>query len=110
MKTLKIIGIAILVIGVMLALSFGFGIWDAFMTRTVGKEKQDAKREVYESSQSQVEGKRQEAVKYYSEWLDCESIEDKEAIENLVQMSFSNFDESLLNEPQLQQFIINCKY
>jgi len=110
MKTINIVLLSIAGIIVLLALSFGFGMWDIFMIKTVGKEKQNAKREVYETSQSYVEGKRQEAVKQYSEWINAETPEDKEAIENIVRLSFSNFDETLLQEPQLQNWIKQCKY
>jgi len=94
----------------MLALSFGFGWFDVVMIKTVGKAKQNAKREVYETSQSYIEGKRQEAVKQYSEYLKDETQEDKDAIKNIVGMSFANFDEALLQDKVLQEFIRSCKY
>ena len=98
------------VIAVGVGLSYAFGWIDVHQTKTIGKEKVNAKREVYETSQSYVEGKRQEAVKQYSEWQKAETQEEKEAIENIVRLSFSNFDETLLQDSQLQNWIIQCKY
>jgi hypothetical protein len=110
MKVFKIILICLASISFLLMMSYGLGMWDVFLIKTVGKEKQNAKREVYETSQSYVEGKRQEAVKNYHEWLNDTTPEGRESIENIVRLSFSNFDESLLQDPQLQNWIKQCKY
>ena len=100
-----LLGIAALFI-----MSFGIGYYNVFYTKTVGKAQQNAKREVYETSQSYVEGKRQEASKLYKEYLRAKDDESKEVIMNVVAHSFANFDESLLNDSELQLFIRKCKH
>lgn len=100
-----IVGVLILVIGV----SFAMGWSDVFYTSTVGKAKQNAQREVFEETQSYVEGKRQEAVKLYKEYQRAETIEDKKAIQSIVSLSFANFDEEKLAEP-LRTFVYQSKY
>jgi len=98
------------VIAVGIGLSYAFGWINVHQTKTIGKEKVNAKREVYETSQPYVEAKRQEAVKNYAEWVKAETPEDREVIENIVRLSFSNFDETLLQDEQLRIWIRQCKY
>jgi len=104
----KIIGIVILVMVVLIGLDFGFGYLGVFKTRTVGKAKQDAQREVFESTQSYVEGKRQEAMKMYREWIKADA-EEKAGLEKLAGHSFSNVDDEIFEEP-LKTWVHNCKY
>lgn len=109
MRVVKIIGIVILVLGIIVGLGYAFGFNKVLYTKTVVKAQQDADRTVFESTQSYVEGKRQEATKLYKEYNKAESQADKESIEAVVAMSFANFDHKKLEEP-LQSFIIKCKY
>jgi len=104
----KIAGISLAGLVLVIALSFAFGWTNVFYTKTVGKAKQDAKREVFEQTQSYVEGKRQEALKFYKEYKAAE-IKDRVAIEEMVSHSFANFDEQKLSDP-LKAFVYNCKY
>lgn len=109
MKTGKIVLISILTFIGILALSFGLGYLDVFHTKTVGKAKQNAQREVFEETQSYVEGKRQEAAKDYKEWLQADPS-SKKALENLARTKFANFDEQkyLLDGP-VKTWVYNCK-
>ena len=57
----RILKISAITIGGILAImifSISTGYFDVFYTKTVGKAKQNAQREVYEETQSYVEGKR----------------------------------------------------
>jgi len=108
MNAWKIAGISFAGLVLIIGLSFAFGWTDVLFTKTVGKAKQDAKREVFEQTQSYVEGKRQEALKFYKEYKAAD-VEDREAIEEMVSHSFANFDESKLSDP-LKQFVYQCKY
>lgn len=101
---LGFIGIVVL----FLALNLGFGWFDVFKTKTVGKAKQDAQREVFENTQSYVEGKRQEALKYRLEYMKADSS-DREAIRMVVVQGFANFDEEKL-PIELRNFIHDMKY
>lgn len=91
-----------------LGLSLGFGWFDVFYTKTVGKAKQDAQREVFENTQSYVEGKRQEAIKIRLEYMRADSA-DQEAIRMVIIQSFANFDEEKLPD-ELRNFIHDMKY
>lgn len=109
MKNLLIgIGITLLVIGGLVGLSYGFGWIGVHQTKTIFKAKENAKREVFEQTQSYVEGKRQEALKFYKEYKNAD-IAERPAIEEMVSHSFANFDEQKLTEP-LRSFVYNCKY
>jgi hypothetical protein len=108
MKPWKIILLVIAGLAILIALDFGFGYLGVFKTKTVGKARQDAQREVFEQTQSYVEGKRQEALKFYKEYKKAD-VAERPAIEEMVSHSFANFDEQKLNEP-LRSFVYNCKY
>lgn len=103
------IGIFFALIMVFTALDYGFGYFGVLKTKTVYKAKQDAKREVFEQTQSYVEAKRQEALKLYKEWNQAESEAEKKMLEEIVAHSFANFDEDKLPN-QLKLFVYNCKY
>jgi len=107
-KGLKIGLLCVVGLGLLLGLSLGMGWFDVFYTKTVGKAKKDAQREVFESTQSYVEGKRQEAVKYRLEYMRADST-DKKAIQTMISQSFSNFDENKLSD-ELRNFIHDMKY
>ena len=105
----KIVGIVLLVIIGLIGLSFGLGYLGVFHTKTVGKARQNAEREVFEQTQSYVEGKRQESAKAYKEWLQADPS-SKKALENLARTTFANFDEQkyLLDGP-VKTWVYNCK-
>lgn len=116
MNTFKAIifgaSVLFLTLVVMLTLEFGFGYINIFRTNTIVKQQKLAtrkvEREVYEQSESYVEGKRQDALKYYQEYIKSDSS-SKETIKGFVATAFANFDEELLN-PELRDFVHNCKY
>jgi type II secretory pathway component PulL len=109
MKAWRIILIVIAFFALIIALSYGFGWIGVHQTKTFKKAQQNADREVFEQTQSYVEGKRQEAVKLYKEYRLAKSPEEKEAIKSIVSHSFANFDENKLSN-ELRNFIYNCKY
>lgn len=108
MRTFKIILVSLGILIGLIGLDFAFGYIGVFKTKTVGKARMDAEREVFENSQSYVEGKRQEALKFYKEYKSAEP-EEKVAIAQMVSHSFANFDEEKLTEP-LRSFVYKCKY
>ena len=89
--------------------SFGMGWTDVLYTKTVGKAKQNAQREVFEQTQSYVEGKRQMALKYYKEYQAADES-GKRAIKELVALDFANVDEEEILTGRVRQFVIDCKY
>lgn len=98
----------ILVIGLFVGLSYGFGWIGVHQTRTIGKAQQNAQREVFEETQSYVFARRQEALKFYKEYQSAD-VDEKTAIEMMVSHSFADFDEAKL-EGRVRDFVEKCKY
>jgi uncharacterized protein HemX len=94
---------------VILAIGLGLGWFNVFATKTVGKAQQNANRAVFEQTQSYVEGKRQELIKDYHEWINADK-DSKKSIEAIVRASFASFDESKIEQPELYSFLKKCKY
>ena len=106
MKILKSFLYAVLFLSMMCALGYGLEWFQVGSIATVGKAKENARRDVFENTQSYVDGKRQEALKFYQEY---KKTDDKLAVKSLVNLSFATFDENKLPEP-LRGFIYECKY
>lgn len=100
------------IVAVLTVLEFGFGYLHIFKTKTLYKEikvtEKKVDREVFEETQSYVEGKRQEALKFYKEYQSADET-GKKAIAEMVSHSFANFDEKKLSGP-LVKFVYHCKY
>ena len=80
---------------------FGIKFW--------GVRTENAKREVFENSQSYVQGKRQELTKLHHEWIDADA-ESKRTIEATIRMSFADFDATKLDDlPELKLFLENIR-
>lgn len=110
MNGLRITGLIFLIIFSFFVLLFVVNEFEIFGIKFWGVRKENARREVFEQSQSYVEGKRQELIKYKHEWNKA-SAEDKLAIENVIRMNFANFDESkLISFPELYNFLKEVKY
>lgn len=104
-------GLLVLVSALLLGLTYGFGWFGVGYTKTVGKAQKKAEREVYEQTNSFVKGKKQEVIKYYKEFLEAETAEEKQAIKSIVSMSLADFNEDeYITEPKLLIFIKQSKY
>jgi hypothetical protein len=90
----------------MLALTLGFGWFGVYQTKTVGKAQENARREVFEETQSYVEGKRQDLIKLHHEWKGCNDA-DKLALESTIRMQFSSFSEDkyLTDYPEIHDWL-----
>ena len=66
-------------------------------------------REVFEQTQSYIEGKREELIKCHHEWMLADK-DNKIAIEGVVRQSFANFDDTKINDPELYEFLKKVKY
>lgn len=95
-----IIAFTLLLVG----LSFAFGWSDVLYTKTVGKAQENARRQVFEQTQSYVEGKAQELTKYRLEYQTEKDPVAKEAIRQTIIQSFSNVDASKMPF-ELQSFL-----
>ena len=76
---------------------FGIKFW--------GVRKENARREVFEQTQSYVESKRVDLAKYHHEWVIAKTPEDKTAIEAVVRQTFANFDPEQIKDPVLNSFL-----
>jgi len=103
----KIIGAAFLVLTICFLLAFATGAFEIGYMHTIGVEKENARREIFEHSNSYVRGKEAEALKLYNEYR---TTTDKKAVESAVRLMFKDFDEELLNSGELRSFVKKCKY
>ena len=104
----------LIVIGAILgffALIFLANEFEIFGTKFWGVRKENARREVFEQTQSYVEGKRQTLVKLHHEWMNADDT-SKKALESTIRMTFSDFDEEkyLADFPELRNFLKKIKY
>ena len=106
----KIIG---LVIGGLLALfvifaaiDLGTGYFGVFYTKTVGKAQENAKREVFKSTQVYTDGMAQELVKLKGEIENETDPAAKNALLFTLKHDFANFDETKLESPDLKEWLI----
>ena len=87
-KTILIIAASIiLLIGALFGLQYlGLANYKFFAPKY-----QNAQREVFENTQSFTEGKKQDLIKYYHEWLNSDK-DGKSALKELVIDDFANYD------------------
>lgn len=80
---------------------FGIKFW--------GVRRANAQREVFEQTQSYVEGKRQEVAKYRYEYLKSKDKDEKAAIRATLRSSLANFDVTKL-DPDMRSFVDSVAY
>ena len=85
-----IIGIVLIFLAIFLLQYIGIANYKFFAPKY-----QNAQREVFENTQSFTEGKRQDLIKYYHEWLNSDK-DGKNAIKELVIDDFSSIEISKL--------------
>jgi len=105
---MKNVLITIGVIIALFAIIFAANEFEIFGTKFWGVRKENARREVFEQTQSYVEGKRQEITKYRLEYQLEKDTVAKEAIRQTIITSFANFDVNKLS-PDLIEFLNELK-
>lgn len=89
------------------ALIFAANEFEIFGTRFWGVRKENARREVFEQTQSYYDGKRQQLAKYHHEWNNADN-DNKIAIEATIRSSFTGKDLEIFdNDPILHGFLSN---
>ena len=97
-NNLLIIG-AIIIVGLtILGVSFGARLWDV-----------NADRMVFKQSAVYNEGVIDDLAKYKFEMQSAKDDTEKQAICELVNSRFANFDESKLENDDLKQFLKDCR-
>lgn len=79
----------------LLAIGWLLAANDIAMQSFFGVAKENVKREIFEQSQSYVEGKRQDLEKYRFEYITSKDEIEKEAIRSLIFHSFANVNDKL---------------
>ena len=108
MKTGKIVGLSLLTIVLLIGLSWGGTALGLLHMKVFEPKRQDIQREIFENTQSYVEGKRQEAMKMYREWGSA-PLDEKAALEKMAGHTFANVEDDIFEEP-LRTWVHNCKY
>jgi len=95
---------AVMVIVGLIAVIIFVAVLKIGYTKYLAVPQENARRDVYEQTQSYAHGKTQELAKYYEEYQDG-SMEDKEVIKNLIQLNFTTFDENTIDNNTLRSFL-----
>lgn len=110
MKVIGYVAVGIVVLVVLLSVAFGLewaGIkWYGFF----GPKREAVRREVFKQTRSYNGGKEQELVKMRLEYLRAKTDDEKKALASTIRHSFSDYDETLLESPELQSFLKQIKY
>lgn len=104
-KGLLVLGSFIAIMVLLLGLQLAGVEWYKF----IEPKKENAKREVFENTQSFNEGKIQDLARYYAEYLKDTTAVDKEAIKTVIQSQFSYFDTDKIDNFKLRQFLIDMR-
>lgn len=90
---------------------FGLNWLGVFQTSYFVVKHENARREVFEQSQSYYQGKKQELVRLRHQWINEPDEKTKLAIQSTVRFNFSEFDEKRISDmPELYDFLVKCKY
>jgi len=110
MKIVGFVAVGIVVIVILLSAAFGLewaGIkWYGFF----GPKREAVRREVFKQTRSYNEGKEQELIKLRLEYLRETNEAAKKAIASTIRHSFADYDDSLIDSPELRAFLRQIKY
>ena len=83
---------------------------DFFLYKYFAPKYEQVRRETFENTQSYVEGKRQDLVRYRLEYLREKDPVAKKAIKETIVQSFTNFDENKIIDADLRTFLHDMMY
>lgn len=101
---LTMFGLVAIVV-VTFALNIGGLEWDKFFM----PKRENVRREAFKNTQSYVQGKIQELVKYRLEYVRAKDNAEKIAIVSTIRLSFADFDKNKL-PIELQNFLHEVMY
>ena len=104
MSKLKMVGIAV---GI-LALPLFLGLWSVGVFSVVEPLREDAKREVFENTQSYVHGKVQTLAKLKLEYDKADNV-GKAAIRSVIVNQFAEFDDRAIRSDGLRNFLVQVR-
>lgn len=105
MKPGKIVILCLLGLIGLIGIFWGAEYLGIIRTSIFAPMRENVRREVFENTQSYVEGKRQELTKYRMEYLKAKDEQTKAAIQMTVTSSCVNLDIELLKDVELQRFL-----
>ena len=108
MKALKAIGILIaflitLIGTIYLAKTFGL-----FFLETFGTKEESIKHEIFRNNKTYVEGMIRDLANYYQQWQTAFD-DEKDSIENIIKIVYSDFDENKIQNRKLRAFLIQTR-
>ena len=111
MNKIKIYIISFVCIVAALILPFFFGGYTLLYMKIMGPANENVQRQIFENTQSFVRGKRQDATRYYHQYMSTQDQQTRNAIKNIIQMDFVDFDEQkYINNVEIRQWLHNMKY
>ena len=105
---MKYFAYIVLIIVSIFALIWISNDFQIFSINKWGVKKANAQREVFEQSQSFIEGKNQELTKLHHEWVDSDA-DSKETIEAVIRHTFSDFDPENIKDQDIREFLRKIK-
>lgn len=100
---------AMVLIFIFVGTSFYVGGAGVLYQKTIGKWRADVDREIFEHSQSYVDGINQEAQKLYLEYISLDDETKKEAYEGVIRSKFADVNVDLIKTPEVRKFISDIK-
>ena len=100
---MKKVFIVIVSIILLLCAIFGLQYLGLINYKFFAPKYQNAQREVFENTQSFTEGKRQDLIKYYHEWLNSDK-DGKSTLKDLVIEDFASYDVSKLTPSEQNMY------
>ena len=90
------------------AIALVTGIFKIGYTYTIRKQQTNAEREVFKNTIAYTEQMAQNLAKYYKEYNEAKTEEDKKAIQEYVVMIYPNINTETIDNQILKQFYISC--
>ncbi len=79
---------------------------DLGFKRFFGPKHENVRREIFENTKSYSHGKIQDLARYYEQYS---TNEDKDSIAELIKMQFADFDESVIHNSKLRNFLTSIR-
>lgn len=105
----KIFGMSVGAFVLMIALIFVLGAVGVAYKKLYKPMHENIEREVFEETQSFVHGKIQDLAKYKREYDATDDMIERQAIQELINQQFAQFDSSKVKDPNLRNFLVNAR-
>lgn len=96
-------------VGLIIGGTFFFGNVDNLYLKTVQKDRENIKTEIFQESKSYVEGMISDLSDYKREFERTTDVNEKEQIANMIDAEFANFDINKIDNSNLYNFLIEIR-